>query len=193
VALFATGGKACCGVTGSGSLLVGRSVARVALEGQTLELAHRGAFVAVRALQGSVTTDQREAILVIADSLKSNLPTLDRVAALAVRAHLPVMDISMTVGAASPCIRENRLRVALRAGQILVQASQGKGGPVVIEFGNRTDRFPAELGMAILAGDVQVAVRTARDRRLARLSERQQRRDRDHQRAHNTRRHCPRP
>lgn len=137
-----------------------------------------------------MSADQREAILVIADGLERNLPTLDRVAAFAVRAHLPMMNISVTVCAAGPGISENWLGVALRTGQILVQASKGKGCPVVIEFGDRTDWFPAELGMAILAGEVQVPMRTARDGSLARLSERRERRDRDNQRAHNTRRHC---
>ena len=44
----------------------------------------------------------------------------------------------------------------------------------MVEFGNGADRFPADECVAILAGNVQISVRTARDRRLLSLRRRQQ-------------------
>jgi hypothetical protein len=45
-----------------------------------------------------------------------------------------------------------------------VHAPQWKAGFVVIEFWNRPDRLPSHGSVAVLAGDIQVAVGTTRDR-----------------------------
>ena len=83
-----------------------------------------------------------------------NLPSLHGVALLATCAELALVDIGVTIGALVTHIRENRLRVALRAGHRCVHASEGKLGLVVVELRDVADRFPTGKGVAILAGDV---------------------------------------
>jgi hypothetical protein len=59
----------------------------------------------------------------VLDRLDRDVPAFDRMALLAVGAHLPLMDIGVTVGAASAHIRKDRLGVALRAGHAGVHAA----------------------------------------------------------------------
>ncbi len=48
--------------------------------------------------------------------------------------------------------------MALRTRHILVQAAQRIVGLVVIEFRNGADRLPALRGVAVLTGNVQIAM-----------------------------------
>jgi hypothetical protein len=68
------------------------------------------------------------------------------------------MNIGVAVLAASAHVAEHRFHMALRAGHILVQAAQGVTGLVVIEFRNGANWLPALSGMAVLAGNIQIAV-----------------------------------
>lgn len=77
--------------------------------------------------------------------------------------HPAPMDVGMAVAATGSRVREHWFRVALRACHVLVHSAQGEVGLVVIEFRNRADRLPSHRGMAVLAGDIKVAVRTTRD------------------------------
>lgn len=142
------------------SLLVILGMAGIALRRQPLELPGRGARMAGIAIQRSVCSQQRKAILVLVDLLHSYRPSLDGMALLAVGAELPLVDIGMTVRASLPHIRKNRLDVALGTTHALMQAAQRECGLVVIELGNRADRPPRCRGMAVLAGKIQIAVRT---------------------------------
>ena len=47
-----------------------------------------------------------------------------------------------------------------------MQAAQRVARLVVIEFGNRADRLPRAGGMAVLAGNIKIPVRTVRTCRL---------------------------
>jgi hypothetical protein len=64
------------------------------------------------------------------------------VALLATRTHLPAVDICVTIGAVHPGIGKDRLGVALRAGDPLMQAAQRILCCVVIEFRNCPNGFP---------------------------------------------------
>jgi len=125
--------------------------------------------MAIRAVQARVPAHQREAIVVFPGSLRNNAPTFHRVTLLAARAHLPAVEVCMTVGAVCPYVGEDRLGMALRAGNTLVQTAQRVLGCVVIEFRNRPNGLPPHRGMTILAGNAQAAVRTTRHG-LARLT-----------------------
>ena len=86
--------------------------------------------------------DQREAIQMLIDLLDRNIPALDGVTLLAVGAHLGLVNVRMALPALRSDIRENRLGMALRAGNTLVHAAQRILGGVVIKFRNGADRLP---------------------------------------------------
>ena len=137
-------------------------VARVARCRQTLKLTHGRALVTGIAVHGGVRANQREAIEVLIDLLNGNVPASDRVALLAIRAHLPLMNIGVAICALRAHIGKDHLGVALCAGDSLVQAAQWVFGGVVIEFRDRTDRLPAAQGMAVLARNAKASMRTSR-------------------------------
>jgi hypothetical protein len=143
------------------SLLVRRLMARIAADIESLELAHRGALMAIRAIQPRVPSSQGESVFMIRRQLKGDVPALHRMTLFA-GPHLTAMNVGVAVAAAGPCVREHWLGMALRAGNVLVHAPQRKAGFVVIEFRNCADRLPPHRGVAVLAGDIQVAVRTTR-------------------------------
>ena len=137
-------------------------MAREAHRRQSLELADRRALVAGIAIQRGVRADQREAIHVLIDLLNGNVPAPHGMALLAVRSHLALVDISVTVRALGSYIREHQLGVALRAAHALVHTPQRVFCGVVIKFGHRPDRLPAAQRVAVLTGNAQTTVRTAR-------------------------------
>lgn len=160
VALLAAGRETTAHVTGFGGLKVLR-VARITLRRESLELAHGGALVARSTIQGRMRTHQGKAVLVLINLLHRNLPSLYRVALFAGCPKLTLMDIGVAVSAFLAHVREHRLRVALGATHSLVHAAQGKSGLVVVELRNVADRLPCAQGVAVLAGDVQRAVRAS--------------------------------
>lgn len=139
-------------------------VAREALRGEPLELPDRSALMAVGAVQPGMPTHQRETILVLSHALQGDVPPFDRMALLAIGAHLTPVNVGVAVRAIHTYIGEHRLGVALRAGHSLVQSAQRILGLIMVELGNRTNRLPSHRGVTVLAGDVQVAVRAPRNR-----------------------------
>lgn len=115
--------------------------------------------MAVFALQHGVRADQREAILVIANIFEGNLPAPDRVAAFAIGTELTTMNVCMAIGAVRAYVLEHQLGVAIRACHLLVHASQGVTGLVVVELRVGADWFPTRVGVAILACNRDWAVR----------------------------------
>lgn len=87
------------------------------------ELAHRRVLVAIVALQHRVRTNQREAVLVIANLRKRSLPSPHRVAALAVGAELTAMDIGMAISASRAHILEHQAHMAFGARHLGVHAA----------------------------------------------------------------------
>jgi hypothetical protein len=69
------------------------------------------------------------------------------------------MNVGVAVRAIFPDIREDRLDVALRAGNILVHAAKGISRGVVIELRNGANRNPACICVAVLARNRKRAVR----------------------------------
>lgn len=69
VTLLASRGETSGHVIGAGGLLIGGRVTRVALRRQPLELAGGRAFMAGGTIERGVRSNQREAVLVIADGL----------------------------------------------------------------------------------------------------------------------------
>ena len=170
VALLASGRELGGDVIRIRGFLVALGVARIALSRQPLELTNRGALMAGITLQGGVRSDQRKTILVVLDGLDRDVPTFHAVALLAIDAHLPFVNVGVAIGAPATHIREDRLGVTLGAGHILVHAPQRIFGLIVIEFGDGPDRLPPNRGVTVLAGNVQVTVRTPRLGKVLALS-----------------------
>ena len=137
-------------------------VAGQARSREALELAHSCTLVAGIAIHGRVRSDQREPVHVLIDLLDGNVPATHRMTLLAIGAHLPLVNIGMALGALRPHIREDRLRVALRAGDTRVHATQWILCRVVIELRNRADRLPSAQRVTVLTGNTQATVRAAR-------------------------------
>lgn len=128
-----------------------------------MELSDRRPLVAGIAVQRSVRPHQGETVIVVLDLRDRNLPATYRVTLFAIGAKLALVNIGVAIGAACPYIGEHRLGMALRAAHALVQSAQREFGlAVVVKFRDRPDRLPAFHRMAVLAGDIQVAVRAAR-------------------------------
>ena len=140
-----------------------------AIRGEALKLANRCAFVAIVAGKRGMRAYQRKAVQVCAQRLKACLPARRRVAAFAVGAELPPVNVRVTVRALGPDVGENHADVALRAGNTLVQAAQRVARPAVVKLQNVAEGLPGCEGVAILAGEGQLAVWTASDAGFGRL------------------------
>ena len=134
-------------------------VARNARRGQTLELPAGRALVAGVALQHGVRAYQRKPIVVIADGLDVDLPSLHRVALLAVGSELAAVDVGVAICAMCTHIAEYQAGMALGAPDALVHTAQRVARLVVIELGEAAYRLPTGEGVAILAGTIKRAVR----------------------------------
>jgi len=102
---------------------------------------------------------QRESVEVLLDRLIRDIPTGDGVALGAVGPHLTPMNVGVAVRAIFPDISEDRLDVALRAGNFFVHAAKGISRGVVVELRNGANRNPTGAGVAVLARNCQRAVR----------------------------------
>ena len=102
---------------------------------------------------------QRESVEVLLDRLIRDIPTGDGVALGAIGPHLTAMNVGVAVRAIFPDISEDRLDVALRAGNFFVHAAKGISRGVVVELRNGANRNPTGAGVAVLARNCQRAVR----------------------------------
>jgi hypothetical protein len=68
----------------------------------------------------------------------------------AIGSELSAVKVRVTVGAVLPHIGEDGFEMALRAGDFFVQPAERIARGVVIEFGDRSDRAPARVGVAVL-------------------------------------------
>jgi hypothetical protein len=147
-------------VTGIFGFLVIGQVAGRALGRKALELAHGGAPVAGLALDGGMSAEQGEAVLVLLDGGQVDLPTFDGVALLAIGAEFSSVDVGVAISAILAYVGEDPLQMALSASDPLVHAAQGVASLVVVKLGDSADGAPAGVGMAILTRDSQWSVRT---------------------------------
>jgi len=97
---------------------------------------------------------------VILDLLYGIVPTENRVALRAVRAHFPLVNIGMAILTVLAHVCEYRFYVTLRALNFLVHAAQRIPSFIVIKFRDGADGAPASSGVAVLAGDGKRSVRT---------------------------------
>jgi len=133
-----------------------------AIGGEPLELPHRRILVAAVALQKRVRPHQRETVEVLLDVLHRNAPAPYVVAILATSSKLAAMDIGVAVGAFRARVREHQIAVALPAADSFVHAAQGELGLIVVKLRNVADGLPGRESVAVLAGEIQIAVRAAR-------------------------------
>lgn len=145
-----------------GRLLVIEQVARLAFCGEAKVLADGRALVAVLARYRGMGAQEREAIDVILELLRFDVPAVYGVALLAIGSELAAVDIRVTISAVLADIGEDGVDVAFAAFHFLVHAAQGVMGLVVIEFDDRANGPPTRGGVAILARDVQIAMGAAR-------------------------------
>jgi hypothetical protein len=108
-----------------------------------------------------VHSKQGETILVILHLLHGDIPALDGMALLAIRSHLPLVNIGVAIRTVLPNVGECRLDVAQNTVHLLVHAPQRILGLVVIELKNLTDTLPTRGGMTILTGKGNRAVRVS--------------------------------
>jgi len=145
-----------------GSALKVRLVAGEAGRRHRLKFAIGAALVAGIAVDRCVGTGQRETIVVLLHIFNRDRPSADGVALLAIRAQLALVNIGVTVLAALTDVGENHLHVTLDASDAGVHTAQRIARLVVVELRNCADRLPAIRGVAVLARDGQIAVRTTR-------------------------------
>ena len=116
--------------------------------------------MALVALDERMRADQREPVLVVLDLLNVDLPTLHRVATLAICPKLAAMNVCMTLGALGAYLLEHHVCMALCAGDLRVHASQRVGSLVVIELGEGANRLPARVCVTVLTRDGEGSVGT---------------------------------
>ena len=116
--------------------------------------------MALVALDERMCADQWEPILVVLDLLNVDLPTLHRVAALAVSPKLAAMNVCMTLGALGAYLLEHHVCMALCAGNLRVHAPQRVGSLVVIELGEGANRLPTRVCVTVLTRDGEGPVGT---------------------------------
>ena len=151
-------------------LLKRAPVARVTLNRQPLELSDRFSLVAVGTIQTGMSAHERKPVVVLSHSLQDDAPALHRMAFFAIRSHLSAVQIGMAIGAVHTRVREHRPRMTLRAADAHVLSTQRILGFVVIEFGECSNRFPANRRMAVLTGNAQIAMGASGDGGWARLA-----------------------
>jgi len=118
--------------------------------------------VAGIAIHRGMRSSQGEAVVVLLDLLDRDLPAADRVTLLAIRSELSFVDVGVAVLATLSDVGEDRLDVALHTSDGLVHAAQRISRCVVIKLRDRANRLPSVWGVAVLTGNVQIAVRTVR-------------------------------
>lgn len=160
VARFAGGSELRAHMVRIHRLLILLQVTRSASGREALILADGRALVAILALHRGVRTEKRKTILVLLHLLDGDIPALNGVAARAIRAHLPLVDIGVTILAVLARIGEHWLAVALRALHLFVHAAKGILGLIVVELGNGANGTPARGGMTVLTRNRERSMRT---------------------------------
>lgn len=135
-------------------------VARLTCRRKPQVIPGRGVLMAFIALHYGVRAQERKSVEVLRDCLNGNLPTRDRVALRAIRSELSTVEVRMAIGAILADVGENRFDVAASARNLLMHAAQRISRRVVIKFGDRADGRPACRRVAVLAGNIERAVRT---------------------------------
>jgi hypothetical protein len=158
MALLAIRGEVDRGMVRAGGLGEFSGMAGDARGGESHELSAGRAFMAGIARNGGVRSYQRKAVLMLLNVLDRDMPSFDRVARLTFRSHLSAMDVCVALGALVSNLFEHQFCMTLRAGNRHMHSAQWICRLFVIEIGNCTDWFPAQTGVARLAGKIEGAV-----------------------------------
>jgi hypothetical protein len=117
--------------------------------------------VAVFALHGGVSAQQRKAVLVIFDLLDSDTPALNRVALRAVCAHFSLVNVSVAILAILADVGKDWLAMTLCALHLFVHAAKRIFGLVVIELRHGADGPPTRSVVAVLTRNRKWPMRTS--------------------------------
>ena len=120
---LAGGGKTCGHMVWSSRCFEVRRMAGIALRGHRLEFAGGPSLVAGITVDRSVSPSQREAVVMLLNLLNRDLPATDRMALLAVRSQLPLVNIGVTVLATLSDVSENQSDVTFSAAYRVVHAA----------------------------------------------------------------------
>jgi hypothetical protein len=94
--------------------------------------------------------------------LNRDVPALNGMTLRAIRSHLSLVDVIMTILAILADIRKNRFYVALHALNLFVHAAQRIPCFIVVKLRNGFDGLPARGGVAVFARNYKLrTVRTA--------------------------------
>ena len=93
------------------------------------------------------------------DVVDRNLPAIDSMAEIALRAVFSAVQVGVTILALPADVGEHGIDMTLLAEHLGVQAAQGIARFVVIELGTLANGHPSHRRMAILARGLQRAVR----------------------------------
>jgi len=134
-----------------GGLLIRTQVTADAVGRKSLavELPHGSNLVAGVTVHGRVSADQRKTVLVLVDGMDRDLPTIDSVTHVALRAVSAPVDVGVTVLAIAARIGKDRIDVALLAPYSHVHSTQGIPGLVVIKLRVTASRLPGRQGVAV--------------------------------------------
>ena len=160
VTRFAGSGKSRGAVIEDAVLLKLAGVATEALSAESDVLPDGCARVAGIARKSGVRTNQREAIPVVLDSPRVYAPSLHRMAVLALRAELALVEICMAIRAAGAGFGKDFRYVARITRDILMHATKLEMGfRIVIEFEPRPKGRPTRSGVTLLTWDRKLPMR----------------------------------
>jgi hypothetical protein len=132
------GRRELCGdVVGIRRFLKIGQVARLACGRKPQVITNGGVLMALVAFHDSMRAQQRKSVEVLLNRLSGHLPAKNCVALGAVASELAAVHVRVTIRTILPHISEDRLDVALRAGDFLVQPAERIARRVVVEFGDR--------------------------------------------------------
>lgn len=83
-----------------------------------------------------------------------DFPAFYRVTLLAIRAELAAVDVRVAIRASRAHVGKDKVGMAPFAVHLLVHPAQRVPCSVVVKLRNAADRFPARVGVAVFAGNV---------------------------------------
>jgi len=124
-----------------------------------VKLSYRAYAVAGVTVSYRMCADQRKSVLMLIDGVDGNLPPVDPVTNVALRAVFPAMNVGVAVLALTANIGENRIHVTFLTRHLHVHTAQGVTGLAVVKLRIAANRSPRCCRVAPLASNVQRAMR----------------------------------
>ena len=114
------------------------------------------------AIYGCMSANQGNAVLMFVDVMDRDLPPAFTMAQVTLRSVFPPVNIGVAVLTLLPDVSEGQIDVAILAGNLGMQPTQGKTGLAMIKFWQAPDGLPSGCGVTVLARDFQLPMRTTR-------------------------------